>query len=292
MRQAIAWPLAAAVSAATVAGQLVVGQSAGLTTFGSDFTAGAERTFDAHITLMQWMFLVGPPVAAAALARWWPGDRWLAALPGAAGAAAVIPLLWWYAGPSLDGFAADRALLGLASGTVAVFVLAGSGRVLAAIAAHAAVVWLVSLALRPSGNTVLYAGMGQVVGVEALDSLRPGLRSLPYVGRDDYHLAGMLPVIVAVLVLSVVMAAVAARSVLEGFTAGLAGPFFAALTYAAPASPDHSGWNAVADRTVTALAVCCAVLALLTAVVAVRWREARRPRTPDGSSLPIPGAAG
>lgn len=95
-------------------------------------------------------------------------------------------------------------------GVVAALFVTVAPSVGAGLTAHAALLWSAAL-LRTAlvSPTVAYAGVVQPKGLAALDeTLRPALRRLPY--ELAYHLPTMLPVAVAVLVLSGVPAGGAA----------------------------------------------------------------------------------
>jgi hypothetical protein len=221
----------AAIAAALAAGQIALAEATGVTTLDQQFIAGEDRILDVQMTLVAYFCATAVMLAATAL----PTGRRLRRLrpvAAATGALVALPLVTARANEYIGGLATDAVLAGAIVGAIAAFVFARTSNVAIGVAAHLALLWLVSLALMPFVDPVIvYAGLVQPLGSSTLDDL---------LGEAlGYHLPTMLPYAVAAVL----------------FT-GLLGAWFA-----------RRGARAPADGSVRGQAVRAAVAAPLLAVV-------------------------
>lgn len=256
----------AVTSAAFVLGQVVVAELAGITTLDADFAAGAERTVGVQVTLVVWYCAVAA-VVAVALAAAVAGARSDAradlrlalVVPAMTGPPAALPFLTQHSGAALGddlrwAVVAGTALGALAS--LAAVVIPAIGR---SIAAHAVLLWVAALASTALvTNTVVYAGMVEPLGSNAFPMLRDRIRLIVPAYAVGYHLPSMLPVGLAVVALSSLLAVRVRRAGGSGGAAmsvAAAGPLLAASAYWL--TPDQQFlWNEAAATIVLGLALC------------------------------------
>jgi len=283
-RNLTAVSVAAAAGAALGLIQVTVAELMDITTLGADFGAGAERTQGVQVTLVAWYCAMAVPlaVAIAGARRELTGKaRAATVLAAAAGTLAAWPLVAGVSGTVMRDDTVPAVVTGVLLGTVAAAAVAAAPVIGKGLAAYVALLWAAALAFTALvSNTTVYAGMVQPLGLDFLDSwIAPTLRDLP--DNLDYHVPTMLPVAVALVLLSGVVGGVAARRT-GGWTrsvaAGAAGPVLAAAVYRLP--PDElSLWNESASVVMLVLAGCCLLIAAATAAVFRR-------RTPDNDPAP------
>ncbi|TDC44495.1 hypothetical protein E1281_33770 [Actinomadura sp. KC345] len=277
---------AAAVMAAVLGlAQVAVAEAAGITTLGGEFAAGNERVRGVQVTLVAWYCATAVSLAVAGVSarRGVDAGMRFAAVPGAAaGTLATWPLLDMAAGgerlrDDVVSAAPAGALLGVA-GALAVAAVPVVGR---GLGAYAVLQWAAAAAFTAlESRTVVFAGMVELLGVDFLARMRPGMPDLPE--NLGYHLPGMLPVADAVLVLTGVVAGIAARRTrawAPSMASAVSGPVLAAAAYRLP-SGDTDLWNGAASAAVLALAACSLVVAAVT-VAALRLGRSRA-RMSDG----------
>ncbi|TDB98004.1 hypothetical protein [Actinomadura sp. 7K534] len=261
--------VAAAVAALLGLGQVAVAEIAGITTLDGEFVAGNERVAGVQVTLVAWYCAVAVPLAVASVtgrrdaAQGMP----LTAVPAAAaGTLAALPLLAGLSGDFLRAEVISAAGAGIllgAAGALAVAAVPVIGR---GLAAYVVLQWAAGLAFTAAApRSVVYAGMVELLGVDSLAEMRPGMPDLPE--NLGYHLPGMLPVVVATVVLTGVVAGMAAHRThawAPATASALAGPLLAAAVYRLP-SEQAQLWNGAASVAVLTVAVCCIPVAAVTA---------------------------
>jgi hypothetical protein len=251
---------AAAAAALLASAQIALAEVTGLATFAGPFDAGNDRVIGVASSLLVW-FCALAVILGASAGRGQAILSIVAAVLGtAAGAAALL-------GPLADPVIARDVPWAIAGGTVLGTVIAalltGRQRVATAIAVHAATVWGVALIAVAFVETLLYPGLVELLGVDALRELDAVQLSL------GYHFAPLAPFMVIVLV---VVAVTARRMLAAGTTrpvalAGAAsGPVIAAAAYfIVPGT--LMLWNADAAAHATALALASILVAALAVAI-------------------------
>ncbi|MBF9132581.1 hypothetical protein I0C86_27040 [Plantactinospora sp. S1510] len=299
-RAGIGVVVAAAGGAALAVGQIVVADTVGVLELDGVFVAGNERVAGVPVTLVGWFLAMAVPLAVAlalaavpdgpGLAR---GTR-LSTVPGAAvGALAGLPVVSFLGAGATREAAMSAGINGIALGIAigcAVAVLPAVGR---GLAGYAALLWtaIVGFGLLVP-RTVAYAGIVEPLGLEPLRELRGTLSRLgmPDLGPLDYHYASVLPVALAVVVLSGMLGVRVVRrtgSVWVAVAAAVVGPVLAAASYHLDRD-QLTLWNTDAAIMAHLLAVAAGLLALLTATVAGRFA---RPSSLDGPGRAADGGA-
>jgi hypothetical protein len=262
----------AAVSGAALGlAQVAVAEPAGITTLGGDFGGGNDRVQGVQVTLVAWYCAMAVPlaVALAGARRSVSTKARMASVPAAAaGTLATWPLLAVVSGDPLRGDVVSAALAGIVLGVAAGVGTAAVPVIGAGLAAYAGLQWAAGLACTALlSRTVVYAGMVQLLGWDVLDEMRPDMPDLP--NNLGYHLPGMLPVAIAVVVLTGVISGVAARRTRAwgpSAAAGAFGPVLAAVAYRLTPGQDYL-WNEAAGTVVLWTALCSLPVAALTAAL-------------------------
>jgi hypothetical protein len=191
-----------------------------------------------------------------------------------AGPPAALPLLMQQSGAVLADDVQRAVVAGTALGalgSLAAAAIPGIGR---GIAAHAALLWVAALSFSALVfPTIVYAGMVEPLGWDVLQQLREPIQVIVPSYAVTYHLSSMLPVCLAVVALSSLLAV---RSRRAGGSVGVAvsvaagGPLLAVGAYWL--TPDQRYlWNDAAATIVLGVALCSAALATaVTGVVRAR----------------------
>jgi hypothetical protein len=266
----------AAIIIAAVAGavlglvQVTVAELTDIATLGADFGGGNDRVQGAQVTLVAWYCAMAVPLAVAiAGARRDLGlrTRAVAVLAAAAGALGTYPLAAEFSGDGLRHDVVSAVLIGVLLGIVGASAVAVAPPVGKGLAAYVTLLWGAALAFTALVSpTIVYAGLVQPLGLDSLDSLGSSLPDLPY--NLGYHLPTMLPAAVAILILAGVLSGITARRTgawAASIATGAAGPVLAAVLYRLTPGQVYL-WNESASALVFALAVCCLLLAAVTAV--------------------------
>jgi hypothetical protein len=261
----------AVTSAALALAQVAVADLVGITTLDADFAAGAERTAGVQVTLVVWYCAVAAVVAvtvtagvASARSDVPRGLRLALVVPAMAGAPAALPLLMQQSGAALADDIRWAVVAGTALGalgSLAAAVMPGIGR---GVAAHAALLWVAALVFTGLvSTTIVYAGMVEPLGWDALQRLRDPIRVIVPSYAVTYHLPSMLPVGLAVVALSSFVAVRTRRaggSVGVAVSVAAAGPLLAVSAYWL--TPDQRYlWNEAAATIVLGVALCSVAVA-------------------------------
>ncbi|MFC6017918.1 hypothetical protein ACFP2T_17085 [Plantactinospora solaniradicis] len=307
-RAGIGVVLAAAGGAALASGQVVVADSVGVLELDGVFVAGNERVAGVPVTLVGWFLAMAVPLAVVAALAAVPGGYGLtrgarmSPVPAAAvGALAGLPLVSSSGGGEVREAALSAGISGIALGIAVgcgVALLPAVGR---GLVGYAALLWtaIVGFGLFVP-RTVVYAGIVEPLGLEPLRELRGtlGRLGMPDLGPLDYHFVSVLPVALAVVVLSGVLGVRVVRrtgSVWVAVAAAVVGPVLAAASY----HLDRDQlilWNEDAAMMAHLLAVFAGLSALLAAAVAGRFARPSTVDAPDraadGDAAADGGAAG
>jgi len=270
LRQTTAIAVAAASAAVLAVAQVEVAELAGITTLGGDFWAGEERVQGVQVTLISWYCAVSVPLAVAITNAWRVlGARVrLAAVPAALGVLVALPVVAQSSSDVIRDDAISAVLTGILLGVLGGLVVTAVPAIGRGLAVYVALLWIVALTFALSvPGTVVYAGMVEPLGLEFLRVLRSPVRALPYLGYLDYHLPFMLPLAVVVIILSGLLGATAMhRTAQWGKSVAVAtvGPVSAAAVYWLNPGQLYL-WNESAAIVVLAVALCCLLLAAVTA---------------------------
>lgn len=252
--------------------QIGLAELTGITTLDADFTAGDERIQGVQITLVTWYWAVAGPLAvmiAGAGHAVGTRVRLAGVLAAGLGSAAVIPLVAEQSG-AVRAEVVSGTVAGTLVGVVAGLAVAATPAIGNGLAAYVALLWTAALAFTLSvPRTVVYAGMVEPLGLNGLDALRSPIRALPHLGDLDYHLPFMLPVTIAVLVVSGLLAAGTVRRTgpVGSVAVATIGPGLAAAVYAVDPG-QHYLWNETAASVVLAVALLSLLIAIVTVAVA------------------------
>ena len=270
----------ALLAGAIATGQVALAELTGATTLDQRFEAGGERLLDVQMTLVAYFCASAVAITVTAVPPTRRPLRRLTPVAAAAGALAPIPLVSVRANEYVGGLGTDAVLAGAIVGAIAAFALVNSdARTWAAlgVAAHLALLWLVTFALLPWVDpTIVYAGLVQPLGTTTLDDWLGGTLG--------YHLPTLLPFAVAVVALTGLLGAWFAR---RGATraaaviAAAAAPVLAAALYPLVGTDLWSG----------EAAPVAAVAALLGAVAAAIGATITRRRTRPEPSAPSAGTS-
>jgi hypothetical protein len=263
-------------AAAIAVGQVALAELSGVTTLGESFEAGGERLIDVQMTLVAYCCATAVAIAVTAVPATRRPLRHLTPVAAAAGSLAPIPLISARADEYIGGLGTDAVLAGALVGAAAAFVLLATSnthaRAAVGVAAHLALLWLVTLALVPWVDpTIVYAGLVQPLGATTLDDWLGGTLG--------YHLPTLLPYALAVVVLSGLLGAWFARrgaTRAAAIIAAAAAPVLAAVLYPLVGTDLWSG----------EAAPVAAVAALLGAVAAAIGATVTRRRTRPEPSAP------
>ena len=279
MRNVGAAALCTVAAAVFAAGQIAIAELAGITTLGGEFAAGNERVQGVQITLVAWYCMVAVALAVAiagAALRAGVVARIAGAAAGGVGALAALPVVIGASGQYVRHDATWAVLVGALLGVAVGLIVAIVPRLGGGLAVYLALLWAVALGFTLTGvNTVVYAGMVEPLGVEVLTGLRSTLNWVPY----DYHVPYMLPVAIAVPVLSGVLTATAARrgaSWGESFWVGALGPVVSAVVYRFQAAQLYL-WNEAAADIVLVVALLSLLVAAVTGWAFAARRATRQP---------------
>lgn len=241
-----------------------------------EFVAGNERVGGVPVTLVGWFLAMAVPLAVTAAGHGLTRVARLSTVPAAAvGALAVLPIVYDRSGEQLRDAALWTGVRGIALGAAvgcAVAVLPAVGR---GLVGYAILLWTAVLGFGLFvPRTVVYAGIVEPLGLEPLRELRGTLSRLgmPDLGSLDYHFTSVLPVALAVIVLSGVLGVLVVRrtgSVWVAVAAAAVGPVLAAASYHLDRD-QLTLWNEDAAIMAHLLAVFAGLLALLTAAIAGR----------------------
>jgi hypothetical protein len=293
-RAGIGVVLAVAGGAALAVGQVVLADSVGVLELDGVFEAGNERVAGVPVTLVGWFLAMAVPLAVVAALAAVPGGQGLprgarmSTVPAAAvGALAGLPVVSSTGGGPTREAALSAGINGIALGIAvgcAVAILPAVGR---GLVGYAALLWtaIVGFGLLVP-RTVVYAGIVEPLGLEPLRELRGtlGRLGMPDLGPLDYHFVSVLPVALAVVVLSGVLGGWVVRrtgSVWVAAAAAVAGPVLAAASYHLDRD-QLTLWNEDAATMAHLLAVVAGLLGLLTATVVGRFVRAPVVARSDG----------
>jgi len=269
--------VAAVVAAALGLGQVAIAELTGITTLGGEFVAGNERVAGVQVTLVAWYCTVAVPLAVVSVSgRRDTGERMrLASVPAAAaGALASLPFLVGVSGDLLRDEVTTAAVTGVLLGAVSALAVAVAPVIGKGLAAYVVLQWVAGLAFTAAApRSVVYAGMVELLGVNFLAEMRPGMPDLPE--NLGYHLPGMIPVAVSVVILTGVIAGIAVRRThtwAPATASALAGPVVATAVHRLP-SGQAQLWNGAASVAVLTVALCCLPVAAVTAAVFLHGRS-------------------